>query len=94
MLPLLATNGFIHSFIHSFIRLFTCISQPLSEEEIELATNQRKLWAAHLHPLHEELESIIGVLAGSSCQPLIHVFRRVCAQVADLAAPSALHIVR
>ena len=59
-----------------------------------MAINQRKMWSAHLHPLHDDIETVIKTLAGSSCQPLTYVLRRVCGQLADLAAPSALHVVR
>ena len=44
--------------------------------------------------LHDDIETVIKTLAGSSCQPLTCVLRRVCGQLADLAAPSALHVVR
>ena len=62
----------------------------MTDEEVEMAINQRKMWSAHLHPLHDDIETVIKTLAGSSCQPLTYVLRRVCGQLADLAAPSAL----
>ncbi|KAK7500315.1 hypothetical protein BaRGS_00008538, partial [Batillaria attramentaria] len=61
----------------------------LSDEEVSLAVNTRKLWSAHLHPLMPDIHNVISLLAGTGCQPLLCLLRRVCWQIADLAAPSA-----
>ncbi len=37
---------------------------------------------------------VCGLIVGSSCQPLQQVLRRVCGQISDLAAPSALCVAR
>lgn len=68
--------------------------EPMTEEEVTVAVNQRKLWSAHLHPLSEEIQAILRNLSGSACQPLQQLLRRVCWQLADLAGPSALMVVR
>ncbi|XP_025114734.1 protein virilizer homolog isoform X3 [Pomacea canaliculata] len=68
--------------------------EPLSEDEVALAVNTRKLWSAHLHPLMPDVHNLIGLLAGTGCQPLLCLLRRVCWQIADLAAPSATMIAR
>lgn len=68
--------------------------QPLSENEALIAVNQRKLWGAHLLPLASEIQEILKNLSGSACQPLQQLLRRVCWQLADLAAPTALMVVR
>ncbi|KAL8610324.1 hypothetical protein ACOMHN_041138 [Nucella lapillus] len=68
--------------------------EPLETEEISLAVNTRKLWSAHLHPLMPDIHSLISLLAGTGCQPLLCLLRRVCWQIADLAAPSATIIAK
>ncbi|GFR93836.1 virilizer-like protein [Elysia marginata] len=66
----------------------------LSEEEIEAAIMSRKLWSVHLQSATPELFSVLDTLSGTGCQPLQHLMRRVCWQIADLAAPSALRITK
>ncbi|RUS68539.1 hypothetical protein EGW08_023699, partial [Elysia chlorotica] len=67
---------------------------PLSEEEAEAAVMSRKLWSVHLQSATPELFSVLDTLSGTGCQPLQHLMRRVCWQIADLAAPSALRITK
>ncbi|GFQ90344.1 protein virilizer homolog [Trichonephila clavata] len=68
--------------------------EPLSEDEILKMVNYRKLWSAHLHSLSSIIQEVIVSLAATSCHPLQQLLRRVCVQLADLAAPTALFIVR
>ena len=67
---------------------------PLTEAQALATINQRKLWGAHLLPLSSEIGEILRNLSMSSCQPLQQLLRRVCWQLADLAAPTALLIAR
>lgn len=67
---------------------------PLPENEIVRAVNGRKLWSAHLHSLGSGLQELIATMSGSSFQPLLQLLRRVCVQLADLAAPTALIVSR
>lgn len=67
---------------------------PLPENEILRAVNGRKLWSAHLHSLGSGLQELIATMSGSSFQPLLQLLRRVCVQLADLAAPTALIVSR
>ncbi|XP_014672000.1 PREDICTED: protein virilizer homolog [Priapulus caudatus] len=68
--------------------------EQLSEEETCVAVNSRKLWGAHLHSLSALVQQTVRTLAPSTCQPLHHALRRVCVQLADLAAPTAMMIAR
>ncbi|XP_054715831.1 protein virilizer homolog isoform X2 [Uloborus diversus] len=68
--------------------------EPLAEEEILKMVNYRKLWSAHLHSLSGIIQEVIVSLAATSCHPLQQLLRRVCVQLADLSAPTALFIVR
>lgn len=68
--------------------------QKLTEEEISLAVNTRKLWSAHLHSLTPQIQEMINILATSTCQPLQQVLRRVCWQLADLSAPAATMVTK
>ncbi|XP_064611731.1 protein virilizer homolog [Liolophura sinensis] len=68
--------------------------ERLTDEEKMLVVNSRKLWSAHLHPLTSHLLEVLRIIAGSTCQPLQQILRRVCLQLADLAAPTAAMIVR
>uniref|UniRef100_A0A146LN92 Protein virilizer n=3 Tax=Lygus hesperus TaxID=30085 RepID=A0A146LN92_LYGHE len=67
---------------------------PLTESESNKLMNSRRLWSAHLLSLNPLLESMIALMSTSSCHPLLQILRRVCVQLADLAAPSALMVVR
>lgn len=67
---------------------------PLSDSESAQLTNSRRLWSAHLLSLNPLLEAMIALMSTSSCHPLLQILRRVCVQLADLAAPSALLVVR
>lgn len=67
---------------------------PLSEAEVLLATNSRKLWSAHLLPLDNLLQDLISTLCYSSYQPLLQLLKRVCIQLADLGPPTALVVTR
>ncbi|XP_005092655.1 protein virilizer homolog [Aplysia californica] len=68
--------------------------EALSEEEVEAAVVSRKLWSVHLQAATAELFAVLDTLSGTGCQPLQHLMRRVCWQIADLAAPSALRITK
>lgn len=62
----------------------------LEKDEQSLIIQPRKLCSAHLLPLDEQLRDVINNLAISSCSPLQHILKRVCWQLSDLTAPSAL----
>ncbi|CAH0389348.1 unnamed protein product [Bemisia tabaci] len=68
--------------------------ESLSESEISRIVNYRKLWSAHLHSLSQLLQDLIVTLCESSYQPLLHILRKICVQLSDLAAPTALIVVR
>lgn len=67
---------------------------PLPAVEIASAMNSRKLWCAHLHSLSSTISDLISTLCGSACPALLQLLRRVCVQLADLAAPTALVVAR
>ncbi|XP_052231908.1 protein virilizer homolog isoform X2 [Dreissena polymorpha] len=68
--------------------------EPLTQSEEQLAINTRKLWSAHLLPLHTALHGIIRSLAITACQPLQQILRKICLQMSDLAAPTATMITQ
>uniref|UniRef100_T1D1V3 Putative virilizer-like protein n=1 Tax=Cupiennius salei TaxID=6928 RepID=T1D1V3_CUPSA len=68
--------------------------EALSDDEVTKMVNYRKLWSAHLHSLSGTIQEVIVSLAATSCHPLQQLLRRVCVQLADLAAPTALFIVK
>ncbi|XP_056008740.1 protein virilizer homolog isoform X5 [Ostrea edulis] len=68
--------------------------EPLSEAEVTVTVTNRKLWSIHLHCLSQQIQEMIQVLATSTCQPLQLVLRRVCWQLSDLSAPSAIMVAR
>lgn len=67
---------------------------PLSDIEVSLIMNSRKLWSAHLLPLEGALQEMISTLCWSSYQPLLQLLKRVCVQLADLGPPTALAVAR
>ncbi|KAM3928591.1 protein virilizer homolog isoform 1-T1 [Leptodactylus fuscus] len=69
-------------------------TQAIDPQDIAVALNTRKLWSMHLHVHSKLLQDIVRSFAGSSCQPLQHMVRRVSIQLCDLASPTALLIMR
>lgn len=66
----------------------------LLQDEAIWAVNLRKLWSAHLHPHSSIIQELINKLCTTTHQPLLNLLRRVCVQLADLAANSAVMIAR
>ncbi|XP_039592310.1 protein virilizer homolog isoform X1 [Polypterus senegalus] len=69
-------------------------TQNISSQDIAVALNTRKLWSMHLHVHAKLIEEIVCSFSGSACQPVVHMLRRVCVQLCDLASPTALLIMR
>ncbi|XP_077982853.1 protein virilizer homolog [Glandiceps talaboti] len=70
------------------------VQEALTADEVQQALNTRKLWSIHLHSLGPKIQNVINDLAGTGYHPLQHILRRVCWQLADLATPTALLVVR
>lgn len=68
--------------------------EELCKEEISKAINLRKLWSAHLHPHSNAIQELINKLCVTSQQPLLNLLRRVCVQLSDLAANTAIIVAR
>ena len=67
---------------------------PLKDTEISWAINLRKLWSAHLHSHTNTIQEIVARLCTTTHPPLLNLLRRVCIQLSDLAANSAVMIGR
>ncbi|CAK1544809.1 unnamed protein product [Leptosia nina] len=68
-------------------------TQP-SERELADASNERRLWSAHLHALTNELTDMIQIICMSTYRPVVHMLRRVCIQIADLAPNTAATVAK
>ncbi|KAL1500859.1 hypothetical protein ABEB36_006283 [Hypothenemus hampei] len=66
----------------------------LSKSETSWIVNLRKLWSAHLHPHTVLIQDTINKICVSTQPQLLNLLRRICVQIADLAANSALMIAR
>lgn len=90
------------TFVPGFLLLSELLPLPtpvpskseLTQSEINQIVNTRKLWSAHLYTLSPVIHDLIATMAGSSYAPLLQLVRRVCMQLADLAAPTALIVTR
>lgn len=69
-------------------------NEELQENDTAWMINLRKLWAAHLHPLSSLIQDFVNKLCTTSNQSLLNLLRRICVQISDLAANSALMIAR
>ncbi|KAM4688810.1 protein virilizer homolog isoform 2-T2 [Discoglossus pictus] len=69
-------------------------TQAIEPQDIAVALNTRKLWSMHLHGQSKLLQDVVRCFAGTSCQPLQHMIRRICIQLCDLASPTALLLMR
>ncbi|CAH2039124.1 unnamed protein product, partial [Iphiclides podalirius] len=65
-----------------------------TERELEDASNERRLWSAHLHALTSDLTDMIQIICMSTYRPVVHMLRRVCVQIADLAPNTAATVAR
>ena len=65
----------------------------LSEEDVQEILNARKLWSVHLHTLGPQIQQVVRLLCCSGPQ-LLQLLRKVCIQIADLSASTALVIAR
>lgn len=65
-----------------------------TERELADASNERRLWSAHLHALSHDLTDMIQIICMSTYRPVVHMLRRVCVQIADLAPNTAATVGR
>ncbi|XP_076274997.1 protein virilizer-like isoform X2 [Rhynchophorus ferrugineus] len=66
----------------------------LTKSEITWAINLRKLWSAHLYPYNNAIQEMVNRICISTQPQLLNLLRRICVQISDLAANSALIIAR
>ncbi|XP_052758960.1 protein virilizer [Galleria mellonella] len=67
---------------------------PPTERELADASNERRLWSAHLHALGNDLTDMIQIICMSTYRPVVHMLRRVCVQIADLAPNTAAIVAK
>ncbi|CAH2981543.1 unnamed protein product [Chilo suppressalis] len=67
---------------------------PPTDRELADASNERRLWSAHLHALSNDLTDMIQIICTSTYRPVVHMLRRVCVQIADLAPNTAATVAR
>ncbi|KAJ2943498.1 hypothetical protein O0L34_g16605 [Tuta absoluta] len=65
-----------------------------TERELADASNERRLWSAHLHALTNDLTDMIQIICMSTYRPVVHMLRRVCVQIADLAPNTAATVAK
>ncbi|XP_063828402.1 protein virilizer [Ostrinia nubilalis] len=65
-----------------------------TERELADASNERRLWSAHLHALSNDLTDMVQIICTSTYRPVVHMLRRVCVQIADLAPNTAFTVAR
>lgn len=91
-----------HTFISGLLIFSELLPLPLpiqtrdelSKEEISWIINLRKLWSAHLHPHSAMIQDMVNKLCISTQPQLLNLLRRICVQISDLAANSAIMIAR
>ncbi|KAJ8978120.1 hypothetical protein NQ317_014175 [Molorchus minor] len=91
-----------HTFISGLLIFSELLPLPLpvqtgddlSKDEISWIINLRKLWSAHLHPHTGVIQEMINKLCISTQPQLLNLLRRICVQISDLAANSAIMIAR
>eukprot|EP00794_Sanderia_malayensis_P018833 gene18834-20729_t len=68
--------------------------QDLSPEEMETLRNHRLLWTVYIGAVANEIESMLKSLICSCCNSLQHGLSKLCLQLVDLGALTALSTVR
>nr|XP_046188315.1 LOW QUALITY PROTEIN: protein virilizer homolog [Oncorhynchus gorbuscha] len=69
-------------------------TQVISDQDVAVALNTRKLWSMHLRVQWGVFADALGCVCGTSCPPLLAMLRRVCVQLADLSSPTATLIMK
>ncbi|KAJ8972217.1 hypothetical protein NQ314_000278 [Rhamnusium bicolor] len=96
------TTSSPHTFVSGLLIFSELLPLPLPvqtrddllKEEISWVINLRKLWSAHLHPHSIIIQEMINKLCISTQPQLLNLLRRICVQISDLAANSAIMIAR
>nr|XP_023012377.1 protein virilizer [Leptinotarsa decemlineata] len=91
-----------HTFLSGLLVFSELLPLPLpiqtrdehTAEEVSWVINLRKLWSAHLHPHSAIIQDMVNKLCISTQPQLLNLLRRVCVQISDLSANSALMIAR
>lgn len=86
-----------HTFVPGLLVFSELLPLPLpmqtkiapTEQELADASNERRMWSAHLHALGNDLTDMIQAICTSTYRPVVHMLRRVCVQIADLAPNTA-----
>nr|CAH7713265.1 unnamed protein product [Callosobruchus chinensis] len=68
--------------------------EELTKDELSWIINLRRLWSAHLHPHSNHIQDMTNKLCISTQPQLLNLLRRICVQLSDLAANSALMVAR
>ncbi|XP_065064273.1 protein virilizer homolog [Rhopilema esculentum] len=68
--------------------------QDLTPDDIKALSNHRILWMVHIGALGDEIQSMLKSLVGSCCTYLQHSLRKLCLQLCDLGAVTALSTIR
>ena len=68
-------------------------SRHLSQSEQCSISTSRKLWSAHLHPLHSQISALIVHLSSYSKPSLTPLIQKVVDQLASLSPPIAVIII-
>ncbi|RWS31806.1 Protein virilizer-like protein [Leptotrombidium deliense] len=68
--------------------------EALKHDEITKLINFRKLWSAHLHVLSSEIDTLINCFVFSASLCVQQLVRRICIQITDLSASSAVTVVK
>ncbi|CAG9862506.1 unnamed protein product [Phyllotreta striolata] len=96
------TTAVPHTFISGLLIFSELLPLPLplqtrddlTDDEISWIISLRKLWSAHLHPHSTIIQNMVNKLCLSTQPQLLNLLRRICVQIADLAANSAVMIAR
>lgn len=67
---------------------------PPTDRELADASNERRLWSAHLHALSNDVIDMIQIICISTYRPVVLMLRRVCVQIADLAPNTAATVAK
>lgn len=70
------------------------IMDSIDQEQLFKNINHRKLWSAHLHPLHQQLERLISIFAISYHREIRSLLYYLCNQLCDLSSNTACMVVK
>lgn len=96
----LSTPVFLHHGLDVLTKILpsplpcSSVMDSIDQEQLFKNINHRKLWSAHLHPLHQQIEQMISHLSLSYHSNIRNLLYYLCNQLCDLSSSAACMVAK